>query len=365
MRRRRLRRLWFHGRESIQMTKLLSNTYRRAYEGINYRLRSFAGGRWASMCRPTSIAVLMTERCNARCIHCDIWKNRGAEPRLTMLEWHVLLADLHSWLGPVQVVFTGGEALLNPDTIELVAYSSSIGLFVEVLSHGFWKDQSKIEKLALARPSRVTISFDGFGETRDEIRGRAGFAEETERSIRTLVRARAEHELDMTIRLKTVIMQQDLDQVCEVAHFAARQGLEVFYQPIEQNYGTPEDSTWFEHSETWPKDSTKAVDVVRQLCELKNQGLPIANSNEQLEVMIPYFLDPASSRVAIQSHNAHEPKAFCSALTMLQIQANGDVTVCSARDAIGNVRSGPIRTIWNDRPHWWDERCCLEHRQLT
>ncbi len=341
----------------------LSNTYRRAYEGINYRLRSFAGGRWASFCRPTSIALLMTERCNARCIHCDIWKNRDAEPRLAMLEWRVLLADLHSWLGPVQVVFTGGEALLNPDTIELVEYSSSIGLFVEVLSHGFWKDQSKIEQLALARPSRVTISFDGRGETHSQIRGRVGFAEKTERSIQTLMRVRKEHDLDMIIRLKTVVMQQNLEQVCEVARFAAAQGLEVFYQPIEQNYNTPEDSNWFEHSETWPRDASKAVEVVRQLCELKNQGLPIANSHEQLNVMIPYFLDPASSRVAVQSHAAHEPKPFCSALTMLQIQANGDVTVCSARKAIGNVRSGPIRAIWITRPHWWDEGCCLEHRQ--
>lgn len=345
------------------MTTLLSNSYRRAYEGVNYRLRSFAGGRWASLCHPTSIALLMTERCNARCIHCDIWKNRGAEPRLEMLEWRVLLEDLRKWLGPVQVVFTGGEALLNPDTIDLVEYSSAIGLFVEVLSHGFWKDQSKIEKLALARPSRVTISFDGFGETRDQIRGRAGFAENTERSLQTLMRLRAERRLDMAIRLKTVIMQQNLEQVGEVARFAAEQGLEVFYQPIEQNYNTPEDSTWFEHSETWPRNPSQAVIAVRQLCELKNQGLPIVNSYEQLQVMIPYFTDPASSRVAVQAHNAHEPQQLCSALTMLQIQANGDVTVCSARKAIGNVRSGPIRTIWNQRPHWWDEGCCLEHRQ--
>lgn len=341
---------------------LLSSTYRRTYEGINYRLRSFAGGRWASLCRPTSIALLMTERCNARCIHCDIWKNRGEEPRLAMLEWRILLADLRSWLGPVQVVFTGGEALLNPDTIELVAYSSSIGLFVEVLSHGFWKNQSKIEQLALARPSRVTISFDGFGEKHSQIRGRVGFAEKTERSIQTLVRMRDEHELNMTIRLKTVIMRQNLDQVCEVARFVAKQGLEVFYQPIEQNYNTPEDPDWFEHSETWPRDSGAAVDVVRQLCELKSQGLPIANSYEQLQVMIPYFLDPARSRVAVQSHNAHEPNQLCSALTTLQIQANGEVTICSAREGIGNVRSGPIRTIWNTRPRWWEHGCCLAER---
>jgi MoaA/NifB/PqqE/SkfB family radical SAM enzyme len=337
-------------------------TYRRLYEGINYRLRTLAGGRVAAFCRPTSIALLLTERCNARCVHCDIWKNRGQEDRPSLDEWRNLLADLRSWLGPVQVVLTGGEALLNPDTIKLVSYGSSIGLYIELLSHGFWKDQLKIERLALARPGRVTISFDGIGKTHNVVRGRPDFAERTERTIQTLTQMRREYDLKMDIRLKTVIMRQNLDDVCEVAFFAARHGLEVFYQPIEQNYNTGEDSEWFEHSMTWPDDILKTVRVVKQLGELKKQGLPIANSQPQLDVMVPYFLDPASSRVAIQSHQAHERQMLCSATTTLQIQANGDVRVCSSRGAVGNFRSQPIRTIWAARPHWWEQGCCLEER---
>jgi len=340
-----------------------SFSYRRLHEGINYRLRTFAGGRVASFCRPTSIALLLTERCNARCIHCDIWKNRGPEDRPSLDEWRRLLAELRRWLGPVQVVLTGGEALLNPDTIEVVAYGSSLGLFIEVLSHGFWADQSKIEKLAAARPGRITISFDGIGETHNRVRGRDNFAERTEQTIQTLTRLRRELGLKLDIRLKTVIMRQNLDDVCAVAQFAAQRGLEVFYQPIEQNYNTPEDATWFEHSETWPIDAAKTVKVVEQLCELKKQGLPIVNSLAQLKVMIPYFLDPAGSRVAVQSHSAHEPKLLCNAVTTLQIQSNGDVKACSTREAIGNFRSQPIRTIWAERPHWWQQGCCLEERQ--
>lgn len=343
-------------------TRLQKFTYRHLHAGINHRLRTFAGGRWASLCRPTSPSLLLTERCNARCIHCDIWKNRGPEDRPSLPEWKVVLRDLRRWLGPVEVVLTGGEALLNPHTIELVAYARSIGLFVELLSHGFWEDQSKIEELALARPARVTISFDGLGETHNLIRGRDNFAENTERTIQTLTRMRREHRLKMEIRLKTVIMRQNLDDVCDVAQFAKRNDLEVFYQPIEQNYNTLEDPEWFKHSDTWPNDAWKAVKVVRQLRALKKRGLPIANSLEQLRVMIPYFLDPAGSRVAVQSHVAHEPKLLCSATTMLQIQANGDVRICTARPAVGNIREQSIRTIWVARPRWWQQGCCLEER---
>ena len=73
----------------------------RAHAAVNYRLRTIAGGRLASRCRPTSIAILLTERCNARCVHCDIWKNRGKEDSPTVDQWKTTLRDLRRWLGPV------------------------------------------------------------------------------------------------------------------------------------------------------------------------------------------------------------------------------------------------------------------------
>ena len=340
----------------------LSVTRRRLHEGISYRLRSFAGGRLSSYCRPTSIVLLLTNRCNARCIHCDIWKNRGQEDRPSLLLWRVVLKDLREWLGPVQVTLSGGEALLNQDAIELLSFGSSLGLSMELLTHGFWEDQTKIERLALARPSRVTISFDGIAETHDLVRGRAGFVEKTARTIQTLKRMRQQQRLKMSIRLKTVIMRQNLDDVCEVARFAQREGLEVFYQAIEQNYNTAEDALWFTHSETWPSDTEKVVGIVRELRELKNQGFPIANSMAQIDAMIPYFVNPAQSRIAIQSHSAHELKQFCSALTMLQLEATGHVVVCNAQPAIGNIKNSSIRQIWQNRPRWWEGGCCLEQR---
>lgn len=332
---------------------------RRLYEAVNYRLRTIAGGRLATACRPTSIALLMTERCNARCIHCDIWKNRGQEVSLSFEDWKTTLHDLRHWLGPVHVVITGGEALLKAFTADLVEYGSSIGLFVELLSHGFWKDQQRIERLALARPARVTISFDGIGATHSLIRGREGFFEKTLSTIQTLKRMRETQKYPRTIRLKTVIMRQNLDNLGEIARFARLHNLEVCYQPIEQNYNTTEDPEWFLQSETWPTDTQKARSAIELLGRLKAEGLPIVNSRAQLKAMTSYFENPAAWRIAIQSHNAHESRSLCAALTTLQIQADGGVRVCARMDPIGNVRSQSIRAIWEGRPHFWEAGCCL------
>jgi MoaA/NifB/PqqE/SkfB family radical SAM enzyme len=333
----------------------------RVHSAFNYRLRTFAGGRLASHCRPTEIAILLTERCNARCLHCDIWKNRGKEASPGAEHWKAVMRDLRRWLGPVHVVFTGGEALLMPFAAEVVAHASALGLLVEHLTHGFWLDQSRIEKMALGRPYRVTISCDGIGATHDKVRGREHFFEAVETTIRTLLRLRREHTLGYTIRLKTVIMEHNLHDVAAVARYAQAHDLEVFYQPIEQNYNTPEDLRWYEHSDNWPKDRERAVAAVQELIALKRQGLPIANTQHQLEVMIPYFRDPESLMVLTQGHTAHD-KPLCTGMTMLQIQSNGDVRSCSCMDPIGNIMEAPIRRIWESRPRWWEGGCCLGRR---
>ncbi|HEY3135543.1 MAG TPA: radical SAM protein [Blastocatellia bacterium] len=341
---------------------MFNYAYKRVYEGVNYRLRTLGGGRWASSCRPTSIGLMLSYRCNARCVHCDIWKNRGKEDSPSLEQWKTLLTDVRRWLGPVHVFISGGEALLKPYAIDVAAHGSSLGLFVEFLTHGYWDDQSKIEKLALTRPWRVTISLDGVGETHNLIRGREKFFEKTSASIETLKRVRRENRLGFEIRLKTVIMRQNLDGAGDVARYATQEGMHVFYQPIEQNYNTTEDSKWFEHSNTWPDDAEKAVGTVRQLIELKRGGFHIGNSYAQLEAMIPYFRNPDSLRIATQSHSAHESKTLCSALTMLQIEADGDVTVCTAMRPVGNIKTADIREIWENRPRWWEGDCCLEDR---
>src|SRR5262245_18274377 len=117
--------------------RVIRGAYGRVYEGVNYRLRTFAGGRWAYHIRPTSAALLLTERCTARCLHCDVSRNRGQEDSPRVREWKRLLSDLRMWLGPLPVSVTGGEALLRPYAVELIEHCVSLGLSMEVLTHGY------------------------------------------------------------------------------------------------------------------------------------------------------------------------------------------------------------------------------------
>ena len=333
----------------------------RANAAVGYRLRDFASGALAHYCRPSSIVLMLTERCNARCVHCDIWKNKGGEATPAVGHWKQLLSDLASWLGPVHLALSGGEALLRPYTPELIAWGERRGLLMELLTHGYWLDQSRIEAAALADPWRITVSVDGIGDFHNLVRGRPDFWLNTERTIRTLIRLRREKNLRCVIRLKTVIMRQNLDHVLDVARFAAENGLEVFYQPIEQNYNTPDDSEWYLNGDNWPRDIDAVIRQVDRLIEGWKNGLPIRNSLQQLEVMKAYFSDPGRLVTAVQGHTAHESRPVCSAATGFQIQANGDVVVCSHQPPIGNIGQRGIRDIWAARPRCWIDGCCQHH----
>ncbi len=342
---------------------LLPTIYRRAYEAVQYRLRHVETGNLSDHCRPVSIVILLTELCSAKCVHCDIWKNHGREDSPSAEQWLRVLRDLRAWLGPVMVTISGGEALMKPFAVDLVKQGGEMGLAMELLTHGYWADQRRIEALAAANPFRITISLDGVGELHNVVRGKERFWDFTYATLMNLKRLRAERGLGYAVRLKHVIMDQNLDDTLRMAPFAAEHGFEVFFQPIEQNYNTPETVDWWRVSANWPKDTARAVANVKGLIRQKQDGLPIRNSLAQLEAMIPYFEDVEAHRIATQSHAAHESRVSCSALTSLQFQANGDVRACFGKPPMGNIKTTGIRELWEARePVWRNGNCCLYQR---
>jgi len=129
--------------------------------------------------KPTHLALLVTGKCNARCIMCDIWKEgivQGSE--MTLDEYgrlldNRLLSEIRS------VVLSGGEALLRSDIVELAGLLirklpaldritiASNGLATTLITR-------RVEKIAVlaGRVSIVVqVSCDGVTEVHDAIRG--------------------------------------------------------------------------------------------------------------------------------------------------------------------------------------------------
>jgi hypothetical protein len=72
-------------------------------------------------------------------------------------------------------------------------------------------------------------------------------------------RVRPEHNLRGIIRLKLSFMSHNIDESLRLADYGNCEGIEVFFQPIEQNYNTPEDPQWLLHLEYRPSDIPRLI----------------------------------------------------------------------------------------------------------
>ena len=123
-------------------------------------------------------------RCNCRCIMCDIWKiTESREITVAELERH--LADIER-LGVEWVVFTGGEPLMHSDLFRLSTLLRARGVRTTVLSTGLLLERNAGR--IVESTDEVIVSLDGPAEIHDGIRRVPGAFDGLARGIAALHR---------------------------------------------------------------------------------------------------------------------------------------------------------------------------------
>ena len=123
--------------------------------------------------KPLLLHYFVTNRCNARCSFCSIWKERPKKD--------ASLADVFSNLEDAKkagcsfVDFTGGEPLLNPDLVSFLKKAKSLGFFTSVTTNCilFPSQAAKLKKLIDLL--HFSINADS-AHLHDSIRGSSSFS---------------------------------------------------------------------------------------------------------------------------------------------------------------------------------------------
>jgi MoaA/NifB/PqqE/SkfB family radical SAM enzyme len=112
------------------------------------------------------------ERCNCRCVMCDIWKREtGREMRGDELARH---RESIIRLGVRQVVLTGGEPLLHSRLSAICSFLRECDVKITLLSTGLLLE--KRAELVASSVDEIIVSLDGPEETHDAVRRvRRGF----------------------------------------------------------------------------------------------------------------------------------------------------------------------------------------------
>ena len=102
------------------------------------------------------VTLILSERCNSRCITCDYWQHGRAD--LDLESVRALLPSLRR-LGTATVVLSGGEPLLNRDWADIAALLAGEGLEVWLLTSGL--SLAKHVRRAGELFRTITVSLDG------------------------------------------------------------------------------------------------------------------------------------------------------------------------------------------------------------
>ena len=314
--------------------------------------------------RPLSVYLKLTLRCNARCLHCDVWKNPSAVgDELTTQEWKDFIRSARRWLGPTHMAITGGEALLKKDALDLLELAVEEGFLVEFLSNGYVLTDDAVERIMTIDPEIMAISLDALDPALyDRLRGREGFFERATAAIRSLVEHHQRLDANCQIIVKTVVMEPNLGELTRIADWIQELGTaQVMFQPITQNYEQEMRRDWYDVPELnslWIKDAAGAGEVIDELIERLEAGAPIVNTRRHFEMMKEYFENPAkwSRNMAFQIGD-YADELCASGVSVMDVSPNGDLRTCPMCEPIGNVRDGSLRRTWRSRPACWKHPC--------
>jgi MoaA/NifB/PqqE/SkfB family radical SAM enzyme len=107
--------------------------------------------------KPMQCSLYVTDRCNLDCGYCTEYDNSKAHPSLETIKRRL---DHIRALGTLRVALVGGEPLLHPDIVAIVAYARSIGFSTSLTTNAFPLTRTMIGELEDAGLEVMQISVD-------------------------------------------------------------------------------------------------------------------------------------------------------------------------------------------------------------
>jgi len=276
---------------------------------------------------------------------CYLWKSvvcsESEEP--TLDDWKRFIVSFGRFTNSKScLTFTGGEVLMSSKTLELVSYSTGMGIDTHVNSNAYLIDEDKAKMIGDSGLKKITISLDSLNEDKhDFMRGIPGSYKRVMNAIEYLHK----HAVDLYVHINTVITECNLDDIVALTLWAIKDQRisSIHFKAVAQPFDTPADDNWHEkdtYSFLWPKDKERIARLLDELIELKKMhGSKISNFSEQFRTFKSYFNNP---RNFIKKYGCHMYK------DLINVSQFGEVRICNEMSPIGNIKekSFEIERLW-------------------
>jgi MoaA/NifB/PqqE/SkfB family radical SAM enzyme len=278
-------------------------------------------------------------RCNCRCVMCDIWKIRMTR-ELTFADLERHAADIET-LGVRWVVFSGGEPLMHSDLFRLSDFLRWRGIRTTLLSTG----------LLLAEYASATarslddaiISLDGPPQVHDRIRRVDGAFARLSSGIRALHAV----STDFPVAARMTVQRANCSLLRATAREARALGLvSISFLAADVT------SEAFNRPNAWPESRRKQValdepetdlleiEIEQLIQELPEFGGFVLESPEKLRRIVRHF------RAYLGLASAKAPPCNAPWVSAV-VEADGTVRPCFFHNAIGSWKEQSLLDVLN------------------
>lgn len=292
----------------------------------------------------TSLPILILNvhnRCNCRCIMCDIWKREtNVEIQPESLERH---KESIRRLGVQQVVLSGGEPLLHSDLHTLCCFFRDMGIHLTLLTTGLLL-QKRAEMIASSF-NEVIVSIDGPEEIHDAIRRINGafrlirdgmiavrkYAPQMKIHGRNTVQKKNHHLLCATVQAAKQL------QLTSISFLAADLTSEAFNRPL-----------------VWPGERQSEIALTDKEIGLLEEEIEQIISEFGEEIRTKYIAESAEKLRRIPRHfrehlgQASPQSPICNApWVSAVIEVDGTIRPCFFHRPIGNLSHSTLEEAIN------------------
>jgi Fe-coproporphyrin III synthase len=289
------------------------------------------------------LVIFPHNRCNCRCVMCDIWRSRETQQLMPAdLERHLVS---FRELAVRWVVLSGGEPQLNEQWSYLAQLFRSVGSRVTLLTAGLLlKHQAR---QVVDSVDDVIVSLDGPPATHNHVRRVADAFERLADGVGTL------HGLNphIPVRARCTVQKANCCSLRATVRSAKKLGLSsVSFLAADLT------STAFNRPEGWLPDRANHVALNNEEVEALQAEVHRLISEHALDLESGYIVESAAKLNRMVAHfRAHlgqgkDVAPHCNApWVSAVIEASGDLRPCFFHPVIGNIHRRSLADIVNSQ----------------
>jgi len=160
-----------------------------------------------------------TRSCNLRCVHCYSDSETKSYANELNHEESLRMLDSLAEYGVPILLFSGGEPLMRRRVFELMTYAKKVGVRPTLSTNGTLINRDIAAKMKQLGLGYAGISMDGYEETNDKFRGKAGAFAEMTRGIENCL---AE---GVKVSLRFTVTKHNAPDLPKVFDYMERKGL--------------------------------------------------------------------------------------------------------------------------------------------